>query len=71
MADFVKPSMKYDRRAVIIESLWAGRTPTDIIKFFGYPISTVYDVKTLRLEEVDSLRGGREGFFHFGEENIS
>lgn len=36
--------MEYDRRATVIESLRAGRTPTEIIKFFRYTKSTVYDV---------------------------
>ncbi|XP_019886946.2 uncharacterized protein LOC109610920 [Ooceraea biroi] len=44
MAELVKPSMEYDRRAAIIESLRAGRMTAEIIKFFGYPRSTVYDV---------------------------
>lgn len=35
---------EYNRRAAIIEGLRAGRSPTDIIKFFGYPRSTVYDI---------------------------
>ncbi|XP_076634304.1 LOW QUALITY PROTEIN: uncharacterized protein LOC143348207 [Colletes latitarsis] len=44
MAELVKPSAEYNRRAAIIESLCAGRTPVEIIKFFGYSRSTVYDV---------------------------
>ncbi|KYN41484.1 hypothetical protein ALC56_04089, partial [Trachymyrmex septentrionalis] len=31
-------------RAAIIESIRAGRSATEIIRFFGYPRSTVYDV---------------------------
>ncbi|KYN10864.1 hypothetical protein ALC57_16991, partial [Trachymyrmex cornetzi] len=31
-------------RAAIIEGLRAGRSATEIIRFFGYPRSTVYDV---------------------------
>ncbi|XP_011863807.1 PREDICTED: uncharacterized protein LOC105559817 [Vollenhovia emeryi] len=44
MAELVKQSVEYNRRAAIIESLRAERTPAEIIKFFGYPRSTVYDV---------------------------
>lgn len=44
MAELVKPNMEYNRRTAITESLRAGRTPVEIIKFFGYPRSTVYDV---------------------------
>lgn len=44
MAELVKSSAEYNRRAAIIESLRAGRTPVEIIQFFGYPRSTVYDV---------------------------
>ena len=44
MAELVKPSAEFNRRAVIIESLCAGRTPVEIIKLFGYPRSTVYDI---------------------------
>ncbi|XP_076621600.1 LOW QUALITY PROTEIN: uncharacterized protein LOC143342004 [Colletes latitarsis] len=44
MTELVMPSAEYNRRAAIIESLCAGRTPVEIIKFFGYPRSTVYDV---------------------------
>lgn len=35
---------EYNQRAAIMEGLRAGRSPTDIIKFFGYPRSTVYDI---------------------------
>jgi len=38
------PGREYNRRVVIIEGLRAGRSPTEIIRFFGYPRSTVYDV---------------------------
>lgn len=37
-------SAEYNRRAAIIESVRAGRTPAEIIRFFGYARSTVYDV---------------------------
>jgi len=38
------PGREYNRRAAIIEGLRAGRSPTEIIRSFGYPRSTVYDV---------------------------
>lgn len=44
MAEHVKNSAEYNRRTAIIESLRAGRTPPEIIRFFGYPRSTVYDI---------------------------
>ncbi|KYN09101.1 hypothetical protein ALC57_18788 [Trachymyrmex cornetzi] len=44
MAAMLKPSAEYNRRAAIIEGLRAGRSATEIIRFFGYPRSTVYDV---------------------------
>ena len=44
MAAMLKPSAEYNRRAAIIEDLRAGRSATEIIRFFGYPRSTVYDV---------------------------
>jgi len=37
---------EYNWRAAIIEGLRAGRSPTEIIRSFGYPRSTVYDVVT-------------------------
>ncbi|KYN28030.1 hypothetical protein ALC57_02559, partial [Trachymyrmex cornetzi] len=36
---------EYNRRAAIIKGLRAGRSATEIIRFFGYPRST-YDVVT-------------------------
>jgi len=44
IAAMLKPSAEYNRRAAIIEGLRAGRSATEIILFFGYPKSTVYDV---------------------------
>ncbi|CAK9817253.1 hypothetical protein ANTPLA_LOCUS9301 [Anthophora plagiata] len=44
MTELVKPSAEYNRKAVIRESLCARRTSVEIIKFFGCPKSTVYDV---------------------------
>jgi len=35
---------EYNQRAAIIEGLRAGRSSTEIIRFFGYPRSTVYNV---------------------------
>jgi len=35
---------EYNRRATIIEGLRAGGLLTEIIRVFGYPRSTVYDV---------------------------
>ncbi|KYN22476.1 hypothetical protein ALC57_05127 [Trachymyrmex cornetzi] len=44
MAAMLKPSTEYNRRAAIIEGLRAGHSATEIIRFFGYSRSTVYDV---------------------------
>ena len=44
MAAMLKLSAEYNQRAAIIEDLRAGRSATEIIRFFGYPRSTVYDV---------------------------
>ncbi|KYN15565.1 hypothetical protein ALC57_12218 [Trachymyrmex cornetzi] len=44
MAAMLKPNAEYNRRAAIIEGLRAGRSATEIIRFFGYPRSTVHDV---------------------------
>ena len=41
MAAMLKPSTEYNRRAAIIEGLRAGRSATEIIRFFGYPRSIV------------------------------
>jgi len=38
------PGREYNRRAAIIEGLRAERLSTEIIQFFEYPRSTVYDV---------------------------
>ena len=45
MAAMLKPSAEYNRRA-IIEGFRAGRSATEIIRFFGYPRLTVYNVVT-------------------------
>lgn len=44
MGESVRSSAEYNRRAAVIEALRAGRSPTEIIRFFGYPRSTVYDI---------------------------
>ncbi|KYM80335.1 hypothetical protein ALC53_09429 [Atta colombica] len=46
MAAMLKSSAEYNRRAAIIEGLRAGRSATKIIRFFGYPRSTIYDIMT-------------------------
>lgn len=53
----LKPSTEYNRRAAIIESVRAGRSVTEIIRFFGYPRSTVYDVVARFNESVNSNEG--------------
>jgi len=40
----LKPSAEYNRRVAITEDLRAGRSATEIIRFFRYPRSTVYDI---------------------------
>jgi len=44
MAAASTPGREYNRRVAIIEGHRAGRSPTKIIRFFGYPRSTIYDV---------------------------
>ena len=44
MVTMLKPSAEYNRRAAIIKGLRARRSATEIIWFFGYPRSIVYDV---------------------------
>ena len=53
----LKPSTEYNRRAAIIESIRAGRLATEIIRFFGYPRSTVYDVFAKYHESEKSSEG--------------
>jgi len=52
----MKPRAKYNRRAVIIEGLRTGRSATEIIRFFGYPRSTVYDVAKYTALEQSNVR---------------
>jgi len=52
IAAILKPSVKYNRRAAIIEGLHVGCSATEIIRFFGYPRLTIYDViKYMALEQ--------------------
>jgi len=44
MAAASTPGKEYNRRAAIIKGLRAGRSPTEIIWFFGCTRSIVYDV---------------------------
>jgi len=44
MAAMLKQSAEYNRRAAIIEGIRIGRSATEIIRFFGYPRSTIYVV---------------------------
>ena len=46
MATILKSNAEYNRRVAIIEGFRAGRSATEIIRVFGYPRSTVYDVVT-------------------------
>ena len=53
MAAMLKSSAEYNQKAAIIEGLRVGRSATEIIWFFGYSRSTVYDVvaKYMALEQ--------------------
>lgn len=53
----LRQSEEYNRRAAIIESVRAGRSATEIISFFGYPRSTVYDVVAKYKESEKSEEG--------------
>ena len=44
MAKMLKRSAEYDKRAASVEGLRAGHSAAEIIRFFNYPKSTVYDV---------------------------
>ncbi|KYM95241.1 hypothetical protein ALC62_14152 [Cyphomyrmex costatus] len=44
MAELVKKCPEYNRRAAIVKSLRAGCTVPEMVKFFGYSKSTVYDI---------------------------
>ena len=47
-------SKEYDRRATVVESLCARHSVQQIIKWFGYPKSTVYDITKRFNDGVDS-----------------
>jgi len=49
----LKSSAEYNRRPAIIEGLRARRSATEIIRFFGYLRSTIYDIvaKYMALEQ--------------------
>jgi len=60
----LKLSAKYNQRTAIIEGLRVGRSAMEIIRFFGYPRSTIYDVvvKYMALEQssMEEFQYGRE-----------
>ena len=63
MAAMLKPSAEYNRRALIIEGLRAERSTMEIIQFFGYSRSTIYDVVikyTLEQSNEDSSMPARK-----------
>ncbi|KYN12210.1 hypothetical protein ALC57_15607 [Trachymyrmex cornetzi] len=62
----LKPSAEYNRRAAIIESIRAGRSATEIIRFFGYPRSTVNDVFAKYHESEKILASQQSRFESFG-----
>jgi len=57
MSTQIRSSAEYNRRAAIIEGLRAGRSKTEIIRFFGFPRSTVYDVAAKYLASEASEKG--------------
>jgi len=52
MSEQIRSSAEYNQRTAIIEGLHAGRSQIEIIQFFGYPKSIIYDIaaKYLTLE---------------------
>ncbi|XP_018311841.1 uncharacterized protein [Mycetomoellerius zeteki] len=44
MAESFRKTSEYNRRTAVIKGVRAERTPSEIVKFFGYPRSTVYDI---------------------------
>jgi len=62
----LKPSAEYNQRAAIIEDLRAGHSVTEIIRFFGYPRSIVYDVVT----KYKALETVQRRFQHASEEEF-
>jgi len=63
----LKPSAEYNQRAAIIEDLRARHSVTEIIRFFGYPRSIVYDVVT----KYKALETVQRRFQHASEEESS
>ncbi|KYM96966.1 hypothetical protein ALC62_12343 [Cyphomyrmex costatus] len=67
----MKLSAEYNRRVAIIKGLRVVRSATEIIRFFGYPRSTVYDVvaKFTALKQSNegsssrNLSGNRDDFY--------
>ena len=57
MAAMLKPSAEYNRRAAIIKDFRAGRSATEIIRFFRYPRSTIYNV----VAKYTALKQSNEG----------
>ena len=58
MAAMLKPNTEYNRRAAIIEGLRIGRSATEIIQFFEYSRSIIYDVaKYMALEQSNEGSG--------------
>jgi len=55
MAAMLKPSAEYNRKAAIIRG---RRSATEVIRFFGYPRSTVYDI----VAKYTALEQFNEGF---------
>jgi len=60
MAESFRKTPEYNRRAAVIEGVRAGRTPNEIIKFFGYPRSTVYDIVQRYAASEESEEGSYE-----------
>lgn len=57
MSEQIRSSAEYNRKAAIIEGFRAGRSRTKIIRFFGYPRLTVYDVAAKYLASETSEKG--------------
>ena len=55
MAAMLKPNAEYNRKSAIIEGLRTGRSATEIIRFFGYSRSIVYDVVAKQSNEDSSM----------------
>jgi len=57
MSEQIRSSAEYNRRAAIIEGLRAGRSQIEIIRFFGYSRSIIYDVAAKYLASETSKKG--------------